>query len=519
MSVFLEIKGNYFKARTDSNPIVYIDNLLSGISISLIDDSDDSFSFYYNNQPIQYLQNVSINDILAENGTDFTDLASFIVWKDTFTGSVESGAVNDLTSRVETNELDIDSLELGLIGKENQRDTEKTVKNITELLELYPANVNNEIVIPTKTALVIDSSEFDLGIYTLLMSSNTTLSGVSQNFSYIFSSEDNHTLIKGDGSQFITHIKLGATGSSSKVFDLVGVTGFEALDLFYTEFESGSTLGDINGIRQGFWTTGFGINSGRGFLLKGSWLGGFTIFSTRIINCGEYLLKGDVGFTCSNIRSNVNITVPSGAFAFDFDYDMFNVDNGYQINGANVDGDGLMCAPFTTGDTTIPENSIKSYFKNNTGDKGENTFVGGQWQCTTQVETIIPDPNVEVKLQGVTTYNSMVHFTQTTDNSLIYNSSVKRRFNVGGNIVLDGGANDNIKLTVKKYNNLTSLYEDVYSYTKTVNNIIGGADRVEFSISTNVSMNYLDRLELFASNLSDGTNVTMLLTSQLIIDE
>lgn len=97
MAWYLEIQGNYFKARKSDEPYVYIDRPLKGISIVKNNDTLDTFNFSYNDFPIGEMQNLSIADLIAENGTDFTDLASFEDWKNLNTGFVNepSGSLNN----------------------------------------------------------------------------------------------------------------------------------------------------------------------------------------------------------------------------------------------------------------------------------------------------------------------------------------------------------------------------------------------------------------------------------------
>ena len=95
MGWILSIKGNYFNAVSSTEPFIFHDYPLKGITISKIDTTDSDFRFSYND--IIFLDNVNIADLTAENGTDFTDLASFEDWKNLNTGFVNepSGSINN----------------------------------------------------------------------------------------------------------------------------------------------------------------------------------------------------------------------------------------------------------------------------------------------------------------------------------------------------------------------------------------------------------------------------------------
>lgn len=88
----LSIKGNYFYAIDTEDPFTVHDYKQFDVRISKSNVSSTSFRFTYNNLDIPKMSNVPMTDIIAENGTDFTDLATFEVWKNENTGKSDASA-------------------------------------------------------------------------------------------------------------------------------------------------------------------------------------------------------------------------------------------------------------------------------------------------------------------------------------------------------------------------------------------------------------------------------------------
>ena len=71
--------GGYFKAKQTVAPYIYNDYPVDNVTIREV--TSDSFIFEYYGVVMNGMGSLSISDLTAENGTDFTDLASFISWK------------------------------------------------------------------------------------------------------------------------------------------------------------------------------------------------------------------------------------------------------------------------------------------------------------------------------------------------------------------------------------------------------------------------------------------------------
>lgn len=394
--------------------------------------------------------------------------------------------------------------------------TKYILRDITELLHIHPANANNEIFLENNT-YVIDSRDFQLGIYKLKATVPVSITGISQAINKISTSEDNTILIDTTSDLFLSNIQLQAEGNNSKCINMAGSTGFESLDMQYVQFTGNSKYGSIDNIRQGFWTDGFSFNAKEGFDLSNA-IGGFTIFNTRVINTGNYILKGNTGCTINNVRSNINCDILTGDVAFDFDYEMFNDDRGYQLANGTYNGVGQMVSNFTNGNQTEAHKSRKSYFTGNQGNLGKNTRIGGEWVVTNEAVTPLTQ-NSSVKVLGTTTSDNLEHVI-SNNNELIHNSTVPTDYKVDGDLTFDGGPNDILRLEIKRFNNLTNDFTTLKTYTANVNNFQGGQDRVFFRPFVSVvEMQELDRIEIYIVNETDNTDVTLKLNSLLTIKE
>lgn len=407
-------------------------------------------------------------------------------------------------------------------GKTFEFKTQKVIQSLAQLLQLHPPNAQNEIILDNCVYLFdLKGADGNFTGYKLKYNGYpVAIAGMSQAITEIFTTEDGVSFIEStNGDLFLININIGATGVGSQAISMIG-DGSQSIDMFYTAFTEGTKYGTISNIRQGYWSNGFSFNAREGFLLQGA-LGGFTLFDSRIINTGNYILKGDVGATFNAIRSNVNATIPTGAVAFDFDYPMFNADAAYQIQDGRFDGDGEVVSDFTTGDAVKAYKSRKSLFKDNAGVLGAltNTIIGGNWRLETQITTPLTF-NVPAKMLGGVTYNDLEHFTQTGDNTLTYNSTVTRTVKVTGGLILDGGANDELVVILRKWDDSASTYVDIEEFPNIVSNVIGGRDIAIYNIIARVpDMDLSDRLEYWLVNRSDNTDATALVGAKMFVEK
>ena len=122
------------------------------------------------------------------------------------------------------------------------------------------------------------------------------ISGHNFDISGLTSSQDNYTLFTspagGSGNILFGDFFISVSGSGSKVYDIIGDTGFEAIEVNRINYNNCSSLGAIDSYRQGL-ETGTGRFGGTPEVeLKGTWIGGYFIDTSivRSLTDGNYSL-------------------------------------------------------------------------------------------------------------------------------------------------------------------------------------------------------------------------------------
>ena len=167
----------------------------------------------------------------------------------------------------------------------------------------------------------------DLGATQITVpSTGISIKGYNFDASALISSEDNYSMfvsdVGGSGNVLMSDLYLTASGTNSKVYDLVDATGFHTIEVNVINYIGCTSLGVIDNYRQGL-EAGTGRFGGTPQLeLKGVWVGGYFIDTSivRSLSDGSYsLFKAGVGFLMSSrFRSNMNIDLPASASFCDF---------------------------------------------------------------------------------------------------------------------------------------------------------------------------------------------------------
>jgi len=377
---------------------------------------------------------------------------------------------------------------------------------------------------------VIDSTKFyfidgviDMGSQAIEVPAGGFYFGGSDYFVCgLISSADNYTMFvnktgEAAGNWRSQNVTLNLTGVNSQLFNLDNQKTNGAVELISTNvgaFGPNTTVvGELTDYRQ-FRTEDVAfIGVADGLTFNGEWSGGFAIRDTVLLilpdNISLFKEGTNLNFLGSSVSDINALSVGDSVTVFDFQESNFSKDWGFILDGAR----------FRLGETpvpNIPRESTKRYFKASRGVR--NTFPGGRWECTAQVVTPLV-LNQDSKLLGTTAYSGMVHFTGVNNNEFVYNSLVESDYNIVGQIIVDGGANDTIRLQVRKYIDGGATFETLDTYTRSVVNSIGGNDNAIFNLNTPTILNQNDTIELWIANITDNTNVTMLIGSYIRIAE
>ena len=128
--------------------------------------------------------------------------------------------------------------------------------------------------------------------------------------------------IGGSGNILFKDFFIDIQGVGSQVYNLVGDTGTEAIEIDRINFNNCTSVGTVSTYRQGL-ETGTGRFGGTPELtLAGTWTGGYFI-DTSIIrglsNSAFSIFKAGAGFVMnSRFRSNMNLDLPALANLLDF---------------------------------------------------------------------------------------------------------------------------------------------------------------------------------------------------------
>lgn len=402
--------------------------------------------------------------------------------------------------------------------------TSKIINSLNNLLSLHPPNP----LTPNKIEL--GNFIYNIGVATLNLQNyylyigagvNAAIKGESQNINKITSAQNGvsavdkyYSIVVENTNLFLDDLQLEVTGTNAECIKMDG-TGVEGLDMQYVEM-AGTKMGTLTDIRQAYWANGFSFGASDGFTLDGNITGGFTLFNSRIINCQNAILGAGATLLLgadAAIRSNVNATIPAASVAFDFDYANFTADNSYQLDGCKFNGSGLAVSAFTTGDTTITQDSVKSYFTNNSGTLAVNTVIQSSYSVTAQAATTLTLNNPVVP-SGTITAGRNSHWevvTPTPNFAQRCLDSQKRWYRQTGQFVVEGSGSDLVGIQVIHYDGVTTVETLLREYERTLLNVPGtGVDRAYFVFDTVFEAIENDEIRIKIVNKTDNDNLTIL---------
>lgn len=318
----------------------------------------------------------------------------------------------------------------------------------------------------------------------------------------------------GSGDLFVSALTFDAQGAGTTVFALEDVTGFHAVELDQVNFDNCTSLGYIDGYRQGL-----ELNTGRfggtpSLEFRGTWAGGYSIrvsIAVGLTNASYALFSSAVGHTfATRFGGDPNITLPSNVVFYQGTESNFVSDAGLQLKDARFAGEGTVLSG-------ISNTSRKADISSTSGVLNINTYVGGFWTCTGETATTFVGSGVDTKVSGTTTYENLSWFSNGGgNNSLTVATTIPLQVEATFSGNFSSGNNKVIRLKVRRYNAASTSYTDLASTSFTTN----GSGRFEsvtlltrrFSLSEN------DRVELWAANTSDTSSLTMSLNSNFRVE-
>lgn len=362
---------------------------------------------------------------------------------------------------------------------------------------------------------IIDMS----GISIEVPSGGISIQGYNLEISGLTSSENNYTMftspIGGSGDFLAMDVFFTTSGTTSKVYDLVADTGGEAHEISRVNYTNCTSVGEIDGYRQGL-ESGTGRFGGTpNLILSGSWAGGYFIDVSivRGLTDGAYALyeEGTSFLMESRFRSNQNIDLNATVAFVDFNTANFTNPSTLQLQGCQVTRNGVSDSSDTTIIPNITAADLKSDWIINNGIP--NTFVGGQNDITTEVETTISVAGTFVDLAGTYTTSELQHFDSPANGQLRHLGDSPREYTFTSQFVLSTSANDEVDLRIVIFRDATTSFEDGRTIRRVINNLIGGRDVAYYVLESNIILNKNDYVKLQVANTAATSNITAELNS------
>lgn len=352
-----------------------------------------------------------------------------------------------------------------------------------------------------------------------------SIRGQSFDISGLVCNDDNYTLFEsapgGSGNVLGMEYYVQVDGTNSQVYDLTDATGFNAFEFDKINYNNCTSLGEINGYRQGL-EVGTGRLGGTPTLtLSGTWVGGYRITTSIVRGIDDAmnapLFAAGTGFSMSGrFLTDINADLGATASLFDFAPADFPNPSTVQVIGAIIQRDGA----FDPDDSTLIPNmsagDICSLWKECVGIV--NTHVGGRLTVSTETTTVMSSAGTYVDLAGTFTASGLQHYDSPANGQLRNIGNTPREFVASLSVDITGGSGDEIALKLVKWDDSASSFVDVGApMVRNIGNFIITTDKASFVNIIPFELDQNDYIKLQVANLSDTTNVTAELDSYVFI--
>ena len=336
-------------------------------------------------------------------------------------------------------------------------------------------------------------------------------------------SEDDYTLFYslagGSGNLILENIAIEVTGSNSKVFDLTGATGNEALEFVRVNYNNCTSLGDLNNYRQ-LLEDGTGRFGGSPDLtFSGTWNGArITTSITRNLEDGTTLFKEGSGLTFSGrFITDMNCDLAATGSFFDFQPSNFVNDESLLVQGAFITREGSLNADDANISPNIDETSVKSNWADNSGLGNTQKYIKGE--CTVEAATTIAAINTYYPLNGTVTIADSVQFDSPANGQYRLLTG-NGRYQITGDLTLVSTANNQVDVRVTKSTDGGSTFPtEINHIGRQVNNLSGARDVAFMPINFIADIKKNDIIRLEVENKTAANDITQELGSYFIVTE
>lgn len=406
--------------------------------------------------------------------------------------------------------------------------TEQIEKNtLKERIRVDQSNVSSTLggVIDSTKQYFIDG-EVDLGNITIeVPQGGIHIAGFGYDISKLYSSENNYTMfsspIGGSGNVLLSHFTICVDGIDSKVYELTDFNGFNALEIEVINYENCSSLGSLNGYRQGL-----EVNTGRfggkpELELIGNWAGGFRISTSivRFLNDGNYcIFKAGLGFVMNNrFLTDINVDLPANVKFSDFSPVNFPNPSTLQMSGALITRNGVNNPIDPNIFPNISNTDKEAVFRDCQGIS--NTFEGGQLTIISESATVILVQGDFYTINGTWGASDLQHFDNPSNGQLRHLGNNPREYQVNADLVIDGPPNQEIEVRLRRFDSSSSTTTTIFNQRRQVNSLVGGRDVAFFNIHTKADLDINDFVYLEIANNSGTENLTVELDSYFDLEK
>jgi hypothetical protein len=447
---------------------------------------------------------------------------------DTLDPSPAPGEYTHSTVRLKINEtvVAVNALELDVDGL------------ASDVSALSLSNINNRVVVKSAADLsgALDSAKLYVidgiidfsgtGISITVPAGGFTYEGLGASISMLKCSDDSYDMFVspagGCGNIEGGNCAIETSGTGSSVYAVTGATGGEAFEHNRVVWSNCSSMGYVDGFRQGLELNTVRFFGQPSLELRGVWSGGYRQ-STSLIRFIDSamtapIFKAGAGLTFgSRFLTDVNADLSTAAALFDFSDSNFTNTSSLLVSGASISRNGVSDASDQTISPNIDQNSVKSLWKRNTGIA--DTHTGGRVVITTEVANPIAAQSVFEDILGTFTSSGLVHFTNPSGSQMLHNGSDPRDYNVFAFLVVDGAQGAEVAIKAVKWNSSLASFEDVGTQTRQINSLVGGRDVAFFDALFPVTLDKDDYLKLQIANNTDATSLTAENGSGVYLDE
>ena len=398
----------------------------------------------------------------------------------------------------------------------------------------FTKDFNNRVIVKEKEdfGVINSNTEYfldgiiDMGATSIeIPAGGIYISGYNFDLSGLISTENNYTLftspVGGSGNILFDNFYMEVSGTTSKVYDIEGLTGFEAIEVDKINWNNCTSLGTIFNYRQGL-ETGTGRFGGTPELtLDGVWVGGYFIETSivRSLTDGAYSLykAGGTFLMSSRFRSNQNLDLNATVSFFDFSPSNFVNPSTIQLDGCLVSRNGAINSGDTTLIPNITEKSLASSWKNNIGLP--NTFIGGTLTLSSEAATTVTFAGTFYDLAGTWAASDLQHFDSPSSGQLRHIGDSPIEFVIQIQGTLETTANDEVELKIVVWDDSASTFVDYKTVTRTINNVVGSRDIAYYAVTSPLVLDTNDYVKLQVANVGATNDITAEITTEFLVQE